>query len=101
MPLHYLTFAADDDGADRGCWEAMASTAPEDLPAVQREVAEVMRWAAQNAPGPQGPEEEGGVWDAFTHTQDEAGWVTVTLTLTGPLTWGTRLLAKFEPEDET
>jgi hypothetical protein len=98
MALAYLTFAADDDGGDRGCWEAMASTPRAALPAVRAEVAEVMRWAQQHAPGPQGPEEDGGVWDAHSATHDEGDWVTVTLTLTGPLAWGERLLARFAPD---
>lgn len=100
MPaLQYLTFSADDDGGDRGCWEAMASTQRDHGAAVHAEVAQVMRWAERHAPGPQGPEEDGGVWDAHTDTQDEGDWVTVTLTLTGPLAWGERLLAHFQPDD--
>jgi hypothetical protein len=99
MVLQYLTFSADDDGGDRGCWEAMASTQRGQLAAVQAEVVQVMQWAERHAPGPQGPEEDGGVWDAHTDIQDEGDWVTVTLTLTGPLAWGARLLARFQPED--
>lgn len=99
MGLQYLTFSADDDGGDRGAWEAMASTSREAWPAVQAEVAEVLRWAQRHAPGPRGPEEDGGLWDAHTDTQHEGAWVTVTLTLTGPLDWGARLLARFQPDD--
>ncbi|MFN8849254.1 MAG: hypothetical protein ACK5W4_06105 [Inhella sp.] len=99
MTLRYLTFTADDDGGDRGCWEAMASTPHAALPEVRQEIAAVLRWAEQHAPGPQGPEEDGGTWDVFSHTQDEGRWVTVTVTLTGPLAWGASLLARFAPPD--
>ena len=42
MTLQYLTFSADDDGGDRGCWEAMASTSRSELAAVRAEVAQVL-----------------------------------------------------------
>ena len=97
MQLQYLTFASSDDGADRGCWEAMASVRPAQWPSVQTELQAVLDWAERHSPGPRGPEEEGGMWDAHVQQQHEAGgWVTVILTLIGPRAWGEALIQACE-----
>lgn len=96
--LQYLGFAVSDDGAGMGSWDLMASVRPAQLPAVLAEVQAVSDWATRHAPGPRGPEEEGGLWDAHQQQHEEDGWVTVTLTLTGPWDWGERLRARFDPE---
>jgi len=62
---------------------------------VLAEVQTVLAWAEANSPGPRGPLDDGGVWDADQHTQTEGDWTTVTLTLTGPSAWGDALLAHF------
>lgn len=94
MPLHHLIFDASDDGDDTGTWEAMASVRPEGRAALMEEVHAVLRAAEAQAPGPRGPLDEGGVWDADLQVQPEdGGWTTVTLTLVGPLAWGEALLA--------
>ena len=101
MPhLHYLMFDASDDGEGNGSWEAMASVRAPQLPAVYGEVEQVLAWAAAHSPGPRGPLEEGGVWDADPHTQTEGEWTTVTLTLVGPWAWGEALLAELAPDGD-
>lgn len=94
MKLQYLIFDASDDGEGTGSWEAMASVRAADLPAVLAEVQTVLDAAARNAPGPRGPLDEGGLWDAELQQQREGGgdWTSVTLTLTGPWDWGEALL---------
>lgn len=93
MQPHYLIFEASDDGDGTGSWDAMASVRPAALPQVLAEVRTVLAWADANSPGPRGPLDDGGVWDADLHQQTEGDWVTVTLTLTGPCAWGDALLA--------
>lgn len=92
MNLQYLIFDASDDGDGTGSWEAMASVRAADLPAVLAEAQTVLDAAARNAPGPRGPLDEGGIWDAELQQQGEGDWTTVTLTLTGPWDWGEALL---------
>ncbi len=100
MPLQYLMFDASDDGEGNGSWEAMASVRPLQLPAVLAEVQAVLAWAAANSPGPRGPLDAGGVWDADQHTQAEGDWTTMTFTLVGPWAWGEAMLARFTPDGD-
>ena len=95
FPLQYLIFDASDDGEGTGTWDAMASVRPTELPAVWVEVQAVLAWAEQHSPGPRGPLDEGGTWDADEHQQTDGDWTTVTLTLTGPWAWGEALVARF------
>ncbi len=95
MPLNYLIFDASDDGEGTGSWEAMATVRAERLQRVMVEVEAALAAAAQDAPGPRGPLDEGGAWDAELQVQHEGEWVTVTLTLTGPWAWGEALVAGF------
>lgn len=98
-PLNYLTFAFSDDGDDHASCDAMASVRPTDVAAAQAEIQTVLAWAQRNKPGRRGPEEDGGRWDAFEQRQDEPdGWVSLTLTLTGPTAWCERLMAHFAPD---
>lgn len=90
--LKYLIFDASDDGAGNGSWEAMASVRAGDLPALWAEVQAVLAAAEASAPGPRGPLEEGGAWDADVQQHTDGRWTTITLTLTGPLAWGEALL---------
>jgi hypothetical protein len=94
-PLQYLIFDASDDGEGTGTWDAMASVRAAELPAVQAEVQAVLAWAERHSPGPRGPLDEGGTWDADEHQQTEGDWTTVTLTLTGPWDWGEALVARW------
>ena len=84
MTLHYLIFEAADDGEGTGSWEAVASVRRAELPAVMAEVDAVLARAQREAPGPRGPLDEGGAWDADTQVQEDGDWTEVTLTLTGP-----------------
>lgn len=92
MTLTYLIFDASDDGEGTGTWEAVASVRREQLSAVMAEVDAVLQGAERRAPGPRGPLDEDGVWDADTQVVDDGGWTEVTLTLTGPWEWGEALL---------
>ncbi len=98
--MRYLEFAASDDGAGRGSWEAMASVRG----AAEREAALIeaeglLAAAEHEAPGPRGPEEDGGLWDALlTEQVEDGGWVLITLTLTGPWDWGESLLRRCSGE---
>lgn len=95
MPLSYLIFDASDDGEGTGTWEAVASVRRDDLPAVMAEVDAVLQRAERRAPGPRGPLDEDGVWDADTQVVEDGAWTEVTLTLTGPWAWGEALVADF------
>lgn len=94
MVLQFLIFDASDDGEGTGTWEAVASVRRDDLPAVMAEVDAVLQRAERRAPGPRGPLDEEGVWDADTQLREDGGWTEVTLTLTGPWAWGEALLAE-------
>ena len=96
MTLHYLIFDASDDGEGNGTWEAMASVPPDDLPAVLAEVRAILSTAERQAPGPRGPLDEGGLWDADIQQQHEGSWITVTLSITGPWIWGEDLIAEWQ-----
>jgi hypothetical protein len=93
LTLHYLIFDASDDGEGTGSWEAMASVRAAQLEAVLAEVNTVLEWAEAHAPGPRGPLDEGGAWDADQQISTEGEWTTVTLTITGPWGWGEALVA--------
>lgn len=95
MHLQYMIFDASDDGEGTGTWDAMASVRVSDVPAVLAEVQTVLTWAEQHSPGPRGPLDEGGSWDADQQVQTDGEWTTVTLTITGPWAWGEALVARF------
>lgn len=97
MPLQYLMFDASDDGEGHGSWEAMASVRAPQLPILQAEVQTVLAWATTHSPGPKGPLDAGGMWDADQHTQTDGDWTTVTFTLVGPWAWGEAMLAELSP----
>jgi hypothetical protein len=94
MSLIYLIFDAADDGEGTGSWEAVASVRRADLPAVMAELETVLQCATREAPGPRGPLDEGGAWDADTQVHEDGDWTEVRLTLTGPWDWGESLLAE-------
>lgn len=96
MSLDYLIFDASDDGEGTGTWEAMASVRAAQLPQVLAEVQAVLDWASAHRPGPRGPLDEGGLWDADQQLQPDGDRTVVTLTLTGPWAWGEALLAHFD-----
>lgn len=93
MGLQFLIFDAADDGEGTGSWEAMASVRRDDLAALRAEVARVSAAAARQAPGPQGPLDDGGAWDIDLQESTDGDWITLTVTLTGPWEWGEALVA--------
>ena len=97
--LQYLLFDASDNGDGTGTWDAMASVRAAQLTAVMVEVRAVLDRAEAHAPGPRGPLDDGGVWDADEQVQTDGEWNTVTLTLAGPWAWGEALMAHFAPAD--
>lgn len=94
MTLQYLIFDASDDGEGTGTWEAMASVRAADVPAVMAEVKAVLAQAERHSPGPRGPLDEGGAWDADEQVSTDGDWTTATLTITGPWEWGEALVAR-------
>ena len=97
--MNYLIFDASDDGEGTGTWDTMASVRAADVPAVLAEVQTVLTWAEQHNPGPRGPLDEGGDWDADQQVQTDRGWTSVTLTITGPWELGEALVTRFTPSD--
>ncbi|MDQ3059602.1 MAG: hypothetical protein M3R45_08750 [Pseudomonadota bacterium] len=65
--LNYLNFDYAEDAEGVGTFEAVASTWPEQVSAVQREIALVLDWAYQAFAGQLGPVGEGGEWDYDLH----------------------------------
>lgn len=67
MELHYLDFDfSGDDGQGQGSFEAMASAAPHQWPALEAEVRRMLDWA-HAAFGPAAAIEDGGEWDYALH----------------------------------
>jgi hypothetical protein len=62
MTLHYLDFDYSEDADGAGTFDAMASAAPPQLPALLAEIAAVLAWAHQQFPQALAPAEEGGEW---------------------------------------
>ena len=62
MSLHFLEFDFSGDEEGHGSFDAMASVAPAQFPALQAEVLRVLGWAERTF-GPAAPLEEGGDWD--------------------------------------
>jgi len=62
MALHYLEFDSSEDAQGHGTFDAMASAAPAQLPALQAEILAVLDWALQ-AFGEPAPLDEQGQWD--------------------------------------
>lgn len=63
MTLDYLDFDFSEDAEGHGSFDAMASAAPAQLPALQAEVLRVLDWAEREFAGRRGPLDEGGDWD--------------------------------------
>ncbi|MBS0429203.1 MAG: hypothetical protein JSR41_18150 [Proteobacteria bacterium] len=72
MTLEYLVFDYSEGDDDTGLFDALAVVAPERAAAVQAEIDAVLDWAAR-FPGPRGPVEEGGAWEADLLVSDDRG----------------------------
>ena len=62
MDLHYLDFDFSGDAHGDGSFDAMASAAPAQWPALEAEVLRVLDWA-EGSFGPAAALDEGGTWD--------------------------------------
>ncbi|CAN7166752.1 MULTISPECIES: hypothetical protein [unclassified Variovorax] len=83
MTLNYLDFEYSEDTQGIGAFDAMASTAPDQAAAVDAEIALVLDWASASFPDRRGPVGDGGDWDYDLQDTQEAGWRTVTLSISG------------------
>jgi hypothetical protein len=63
MTLDYLDFDYSEDTEGVGVFDAMASTGPQQVAAVQAEVVQVLDWAHAGFGAPRGPVGDGGDWD--------------------------------------
>lgn len=71
MSLDYLHFDYAEGSDGTGTLEAVASTWPEQVPAVHAEVVRVLAWAHAEFSGRRGPLEEGFDWDYDLHGMQE------------------------------
>jgi hypothetical protein len=62
MQLDWLDFDYSEDDQGHGSFDAMASAAPAQWPALQAEVLRVLGWADASF-GPAQPLDDGGEWD--------------------------------------
>ena len=62
MTLSYLDFDYSEDYGGTGTFDAMASVGPQQWPALEAEVAQVLRWCQDQFPEGPSPIEEGGDW---------------------------------------
>ena len=69
--MHYLEFDYSEDAEGQGCYEAMATVAPAQLPALQDEIAMLLDWAASHFPQQRAPLDQGGEWDFHLQAQQE------------------------------
>ena len=97
--MNHLIFDVTDNADGTGSWEAMASVRGAQLPAVMAEVEAALVEAERVQPGPRGPLDEGGAWDAEVQLQQDGEWTAVTLTITGPWAWGEALLQRLDGAD--
>jgi len=98
-PFDHLIFDACDHGDGTGSWEAMASVMPDALPVVRAQAQAALEDAGRQAPGPRGPLDDGGAWDAdLSEAPDDGGRVRVVLVITGPWDWGEALVDAWSAE---
>lgn len=82
--MDYLSFDLVEGTDGVSTLEAMASTRADAHAAVMAEVRRVLDWAWQQFPDRHGAIEDGMAWDhELVEREEDGGWHTVTLTLTG------------------
>ena len=119
--LDYLIFDYSEDEDGCATWDAMATVRAERLPALQKEVLEVLSWADKQFPRQRGALDEGASWDyelsartpdhadirieadlavpTLRHAPlDAAQLLTLTLTLTGRSAFADAFVCAFEVE---
>lgn len=70
--LDYLDFERSDDGEDTTTWDALAHVDAARWPVVERELVQVLAWAAAQA-GTPGPLDDGHAWHYDLQLQDADG----------------------------
>ncbi|MFT3957317.1 MAG: hypothetical protein QM722_23925 [Piscinibacter sp.] len=94
--MRYLSFDLGEAGEGITTLEAMASTSAGLHGAVMAEVQQVLDWAWRRFPHSHGPADEGHDWDHDLQVVDEdGGWCSVTLSLTGSPAFVAEFLARF------
>lgn len=94
--MQYLGFDLGEAGDGITTLEAMASTAAAQHAAVMAEVQQVLDWAGRHFPHSHGPADEGHDWDHDLQViEEDGGWCTVTLTITGSPAFVAGFLAEF------
>ncbi|RZI69612.1 MAG: hypothetical protein EOP79_01010 [Variovorax sp.] len=71
MTPDYLDFDYSEDADGNGSFDAMASVAPQQLPAVHAEIAAVLAWAHDAFAGRRGATDDGGEWDFDLQSHQE------------------------------
>ena len=97
MPLSYLLFDFSEGDDDIGLFDAMATVPAARAAQVQAEVDAVLAWAS-TFPGPRGPVEEGGAWEADAHDRpdaDDPALRCFTLSISGCAAFCAAFLARF------
>ncbi len=74
MELRYLDFDYSEDTDGTGVFDAMASVAPAQLPALHAEVVAVLDWAHATFPDGCAPAEDGGEWHYELRGVREQSW---------------------------
>ena len=94
--MRYLDFELSEGDDGITTLDAMASTPAARHADVLAEAAAVLAWCRREFPHTEGPVEEGQDWDhELLVSQEDGGWHTVTLTLTGSARFVDTFLAAF------
>ncbi|MBB5204260.1 hypothetical protein HNQ51_001574 [Inhella inkyongensis] len=96
MRLQFVNARLDETDEGLGCIEALASIRAPQAPQARAELDELLAWAEAHAPGPRGPREEGGHWDAQLDLHSQGEWLELSLTVVGPLPWCEALIQQFD-----
>lgn len=119
MGLYFLSFDYSEDDEGTATWDAVASVPAARLPELQREIVALLAWAHSEFGAVRGPVEDGGLWDydlqfeRDRHPLQALGYdvdarqlqpaphalpgerVTLTLSLSGGLSFGEAFAARF------
>ena len=96
MTLRYLEFDQSEDTGGIGTFEAMASTAPDRIAAVEAEIARVLAWARATFPEGPCPLADGAAWDYDLQELDEGpARRTLVLSISGSPAFGAALRERF------
>lgn len=101
--LQFLSFEESDDGLGIGTLDALASVLPEQLPAVQAEVHQVLIWAKEHWGEPDtyledGYQGTGWFYELQVHQEvipNQPSRTLLSLTVSAPTMWCNAMLAAF------